>query len=432
MKAFGLFLIAASLAGLLTVFTDLTTLAYVVAVAAIGYAVFTFAIPAFTGYIAKLKQVPTQPVEVCMNQQQNDGAPVDGIGRSHRLSALISFITLSTALGAGVGLFLGDAFFKDKAVVIVSLLTEGGAIIAFALSFLAVKKYFIIRNDTTGMFVTIDQLRSFLGRTQIHWYYGPGTHFCYPWERRVAENNISIKEATENLEFLIQLQDGTLKAVGSFRVTPDQSNPVRLLRGAAVVAKDIEDRIVAEATEFFDGMELKKAISSRKDLNNKLDKSIDKKDFQDRFGVIISDVTISQLLPSEEVQRTMSARSEAEAIANGTALLLGFGNKEEMNAAMQAKVVSAEDISRARDRFLAVSGNMEGMNLDRKEISLSLSGVDPEVVKALSQLMQMPGIQAAAAAYAANAGNKPQSNGHGKHGGNKPQNRGGKNQPTST
>lgn len=366
-------------------------------------------------------------------QAQIEGAYVTGKDRLMRVIMLASFLVLIPTMAAVAGLLLGIAFFKDG--VLVTLLTNGSAVAGLGLAAAMVNEHFIIRNDTTGMFVTIDQLRSFLGSAQIHWYYGPGTHLCFPWERRIAENNISLKEATENLEFSLQLSNGTLKLSGSFRLSPDLNNPVRLLRGAAVVAKDIEDRVVAKAAEHFDGKSLMEAMSDRKGLNEKLNENGTYSDFNDRFGVTISDVTISQLLPSEEVQRTISARTEAEAIANGTALLLGFSNKEEMNEAMQSKVVSAEDISRARDRFLAVSGNMEGMNLDRKEISISLAGLDPAVIQGLTQLLQMPGAQAAVAAYATQAGKNQQSGSGGnknQQSGKQRQNRGNKpNKPAS-
>ncbi len=369
-----------------------------------------------------------------MAEAKVEGVYVQGPDWLSRVIVLVSFLILVPAIAAVAGLLLGIAFFDEG--VMVKLLTSGSAVAGLGFAAAMVEEYFIIRNDTTGMFVTIDQLRSFLGRAQIHWYYGPGTHLCFPWERRIAENNISLKEATENLEFTLQLSDGTLKLTGSFRLSPDLNNPVRLLRGAAVVAKDIEDRVVAKAAEHFDKKSLMEAMSGRKELNDALNKSGIYSDFNDRFGVTISDVTISQLLPSEEVQRTISARTEAETIANGTALLLGFSNKEEMNAAMKAKVISTEDISRARDRFLAVSGNMEGMNLDRKEISLSLAGLDPAVIQALTQLLQMPGVQAAAAAYAAKTGTNQSSGGQsnrGNRGGKRPNRGSGKpNQPAST
>lgn len=360
------------------------------------------------------------------NKTVLDGAYVTGPDRLLRIAVLIGFVFLSMAIVSLSGYFLGNAFFEDS--VFTKLLANSGLVVGLGLAIAMMKKYFFITNDSTGLFVTIDGLRSLRGKKQIQWYYGPGTHLCFPWERRVAENNISLKEATENLKFLIQLTDGTLEATGSFRLSPDENNPVRLLRGAGVIAQNLEDLIVSRTVAYFDKESLTDAMNDRKGLNDDLKDMLTKDyfiNFQERFGVVINDVTISQLLPTEEVRRTMSARTEAEAIAHGTALLLGFSNKIKMNAALKNKMVSAEDISRARDRFLAVSGNMEGMNLDRKEISLSLSGLDPAVIQALTHFMQMPGIQAAAAAYAAKSGTNQQQGGRGNRGG-KRQNRGGK------
>jgi hypothetical protein len=398
----GVGLIVFALVALMIIFGLTEWLLVIAAVASLVAAVIF--IPS---YLTKAKEA-SQSETVDLNNDENEGAAVDALGRMLRVLTLIAFVVTCLAIGAHIGLYLGEAFFDGG--VAVKLLSRGLAVVGLALAIVSVKKFFIIQNDTTGMFVTIDQLRSFRGKEQIHWYYDAGTHLCFPWERRLADNNVSLKEATEDMEFTLQLPDGTLKLAGSFRLSPDRNNPVRLLRGAAVVAQDIEDRIVAAAAEHFDDVSLTNALRSRTKLNEALGK-IDFKDFQKRFGVMISDVTIAQLLPSEEVQRTMSARSEANAIADGTATLLGFNSKEEMRIALEKKLLTTDDVSRARDRFLAVSGNMDGMNLDRKEYSFNLSGLDPEVVRAFSELMKVPGVQAAVTAYAAQAGNnQPQGN----------------------
>lgn len=271
-------------------------------------------------------------------------------------------------------------------------------------------KWFIIRNPTIGMLVTQDTLATLYGAQNPNVFYGPGTHISFPWERRLGENNISLEEASNGFDFTIQCMDGIIKGRGSFRLRPDQYNPVTFLGSVSGVADDITDLIIGEIAEQFKDETVRDALNLYKDLNDHLDNEFRVKDhpIEMRCGIKISDVTIRELLPSEDMQKTMSAIGEAEAIARGTEIILGM-TKDEIKTEIAAGRMTQADVNLARDRFLSISGNLEGMQINRTEVDLSLHGIDDDAIKAIAEILKTPGGQAAAAGFASRRGrtNKP-------------------------
>lgn len=236
--------------------------------------------------------------------------------------------------------------------------------------------------------------------------YGPGFHVSYPWEERDQENNFSLKEVSADISFSILLSDGTITMKGSYRIRPDLNNLIPFLSGVGSSAEELEEIIVAYAIEFFDGMTVDEALSNLGELNEALNAKFGLKtkadgradstetadkvsDFERRFGVYVGDITIAEILPSKEVQRTRGSITEARAIAEGTAILLGFKNAAALARARSQKKIADEQVSRARDRFLSISGNMEGMELKRNEFDFNVTGLDPETVKALAPALAM-------------------------------------------
>lgn len=313
-----------------------------------------------------------------------------------RWSVLLLYLVLAPVVGLTFGLFLGFAFFDNNVAVTVFTIIVTG--ICCVVGYSNIENLFIVRNPTTGMFVTIDQLRTLLGKENVNVYYGPGTHISFPWETRSPENNISLTEATNSFEFELQCSNGVIKGNGSYRMRPDFSLPITFLTGVAAVADEIRDLIIADIVNFFKGKNVVTAISMLGELNDYLmDKyGIGKapNDVEARFGIQIGDVTISKLLPTEEVQRSISAISEAEAIQRGTEILLGI-SKATMNRRLKDGTLTQADINLARDRFLSISGNLEGMEIKRQEFDVSLHGLDTDAIQSLVELAKTPAAQAA-------------------------------------
>lgn len=269
------------------------------------------------------------------------------------------------------------------------------------IGFLAIKPYFLVQNDTTGMLVTINQLQTlFQGdeKKPAFVFYGPGTHFSLPWEVRYAKNNIPVVETSEEFTFTAICTDGTLTGKGSFRLRPDFENPIAYLSGVGAVAGDLKDLIIAFINSWLAKKSMQQALDEqgdlKRDLHEEFVKDGKKTGFEERFGVRLGDATVSELLMSGEAQRTRSALNEASVISQGTAILLGFKSVDEMQAALSAKRINQDDVDRARRDFRIISGNMDGATVNRFEVDIK--GLTPEVAGALATLFSNPEARAIA------------------------------------
>lgn len=281
-------------------------------------------------------------------------------------------------------------------------------------------KHFVIQNDSVQAFVTIDQLWTLLGGNkdpnsgdkQVYVSYGPGFHLCFPWESRTEKNNVPLEEVSESFTLTTQTQTGTVTFKGSLRMRADIRHLVSFISGVAAIPGDITDLIKTFIIQWTAGKSIDDVLANVKDLNEDLQfefgliakktasgalqigKSSDVSNFERRFGVNVSDVTIAEVLPSKEAQKTRSAIDEAVIIAEGTARLLGFTPDDialpypktaaaKANEALAAKTLTRAEYERAQARFMAAS---ENITMTATDFNLNLSGVDPDVAKALSAI----------------------------------------------
>jgi hypothetical protein len=337
--------------------------------------------------------------------------PRDRGGRYAILLGTIATLPVAGWLaGSGVvNMFTTMLTDNDLLVTLGGIIGAGGGLIGF----MAMKHLFFVSNSTTGILLTTNSLKAFLGGKDIFVPYGPGGPFVsYPWEKRSAENNISIKTATNEFSFSIQCQDGTVNGTGSYRLRPDHENPRQFQTGAAAVADDLKDLILGFLISQVGPMKISAVLKGIAEINAKLKKEFEgdgiKTEFELEHGVFVVDVTLSQLLPSPEVQRTMSGLTEAGFIASGTRTLLGFGSQKKLQEAMDAGKISRADYNHARDRFLSISGNMEGVNVTRYEIDLNASGIEKETSIAIANLLKNtpPQVLAGIAAQASKGSKK--------------------------
>lgn len=319
------------------------------------------------------------------------------------VGTMITIFTFFTNLGLQVGqeLFTGT---------MTTISTTVGAGIGVMLSYIAAEAFFFIRNNTTGMFLTQDMWRSVRGLDDVNVPYGPGFHIKYFWELRLAENNISLEEAADDFEFEVMCIDGVLRVFGSFRMRPDMFRATDFLSGVAAVADDMQARIVAKILQRFSGKTVTEALSELKELNKELEELTgtpggENHPIEESFGVQISDVTVSKLLPSEEVIRTISSQAEATSIRKTMLTTLGVKSESAFTRKRNQGLITDEDVERARYAAMSMSGNLEGVTVERKEYVVSLNGVDPDAVKAIAE---------AAPAIAAMVGRKDKKSSGGK------------------
>ena len=319
------------------------------------------------------------------------------IDRDRGIRAIVFFGTpVALAFFGGLlGAFLANTFIGMKGVGTIGFIVgaAGGLI-----GFLSIKHLFVVVNEVTGMLVTINQLQTLFGKDKKKSFvvYGPGTHLALPWETRAAENNIPVDETSEVFTFKAICKDGTLTGKGSFRLRPDFQNPINYLSGVGAVAGELKDLIIAFINQWLAQKTMQKALDEQHLLHQAVhDKFVDastKTPFEERFGVQLGDITTSELLMSDEAQRTRAGLNEAEMVAKGTAILLGYSDVAEIKVALAANAITQDDIDRARRDFRIISGNMEGATVNRYEVDIK--GLSPEVATALTSFFQSPAARA--------------------------------------
>jgi len=285
------------------------------------------------------------------------------------------------------------------------LMTSLGGLFGFGIGtfgFLAnLERYFIIRNNLTGFLVTQNGLKSFYDTDgPAEYFYGPGVHICYPWEIRSAGGNITLKEVASNITFTIQCTDGVLEGAGSYRLRPDMARPFQYLTGVGAAESELIDLIVVKIRKLYTGKPILKALTMNKQLEAELKKLIESTDGEEsavskieaRFGVEISDITVAQLLPNEELQRTINAIGEANAIFIGVAASFGLTRTQAIKK-LELGDITPGDWNIARDRHLSVSGNLEGMKINRDEFDINLRGIDGDAINSVAEILRNPSLQ---------------------------------------
>ncbi len=303
------------------------------------------------------------------------------------------------ALGVSVGAILFLGFFLGTALALwLKLPLVLGYSIGLGAGMLGafwVISRSIIMNDAVTAFVTVDPLTSFLNLGNALVTYGPGFHLCYWWEKRSGANVVSLAEAAESGKATVQTSSGTIHTKYSVRLRPDIRHLGEFLGGVASVAADLNGIIASNINQFFtkEGMDVEKAIGSLSKLNAELaemfreNKSEKVTDFEKRFGVIIGDVTVEEILPSDEVQKTMSALTESAKIDQIVANSFGYTTIKGLNAAIAKGKIDQSEASRRRTLTMALSGNLQGMDLKDHTIKFKVEGlekIDPVVAQAIA------------------------------------------------
>lgn len=321
---------------------------------------------------------------------------------------LVAFASpvLSVLLGYLIGATLAGFFRLPMVLGNVVGLALGAAVAVWLVS----RSYIV--NDAVSAFVTVDLWNKELVT------YGPGFHFCFPWEARSGANNVDLSEAAEDGTFEVQATNGTLHGKFSVRLRPDIKNLPKFLAGVGSVAADLRDIIKASILEKLAGKKVIEALSESKGLNKELkdefaqgpnrDTKVTK--FEDRFGVIVGDVTVSELLPSKEVQKAMDGESEGNALDGLIAKNLGRPDMSTVHADVASGAITTEQYQYATENALAMTENLGGMAIERKTYTVRLQG-DPGLVEAAKAIVpHAPAIAGALGAGNQPRGNKPRSN----------------------
>lgn len=280
-----------------------------------------------------------------------------------------------------------------------------GLCVGIVLFFPKVHDKLIVKVETQRQFMTLDLLKAFFKSRNPYVTYGAGTHPAFPWERRLGRNNIALLEATENFSVEVITKTGVVTVRGSYRIRPrvDTMSAPAFLSGVAVVAEDLADLIKSKIIKQLAGKKLDDVSRQIKKLNDTLaiefgtnttvgHPTPEISEFEERFGIVVGDVTVGTIELSEDAKKTRNAVDEALQFAKGVALVLGYATPKAMQKAVEAGTLSAETVENARKQFLAVSDNIK---MDVRDWTFNIKGFEhltPETANALGQ---------AARAYAA-------------------------------
>lgn len=271
----------------------------------------------------------------------------------------------------------------------------------------------IINNGAVEAFITINPIASFFNQNPLV-FYGPGWHLCYWWEDREEKNTVNLEEVTERFDGEVQTTEGQVLLTGAVRLRPDICRLHEFVSGAGSAAEDIKGLVVAHILRFLgtEDASLIKILSSTGSLNEELMKKFkhgdtqndEVSDFEERFGLIVGDVTVEKVLPSKQVQETMSAVTEARVIDEIVARSFGVKDARALEKQIQAGTITRKDVTLRRNQTLAMSGNLQGMKFDSTstDFNLNIEGLrelPPELVQAFGE--------AAAITAAARSGQKP-------------------------
>lgn len=300
-----------------------------------------------------------------------------------RLAVAIVSVLFTLIVGYLIGKGFA-AFFKLPGLLGTSM---GLGLSGLGLLWLIPRLYVI--NNAVSAFVTIDLLTSELVT------YGPGFHFCFPWEKRSGSNAVDLSEAAENFSFEVQTPTGNLKGKFSIRLRPDITRLPQFLAGVASVAADLGDIIKAYILTYLSDKPLITALKDSADLNKDLadefkhggTQNEKASEFEKRFGVIIGDITVSELMPSGALQETMSAQTESIVIDSIVAASFGKKSMKEVQSAIVAGEIQQDEVNRRRNQTMAMSGNLQGMDFSESTFNLKISGlekIDPAIAEAIA------------------------------------------------
>ncbi len=319
--------------------------------------------------------------------------------RSARFVAFLSTEAIALVLTTGFSRLAFDAILGwPQMGTVVGLGTS-----AFVCSWVFLRSYF--ENDADQGAITVDALKTLFGKFRNYSglseeeraaqakrfgrvAYGPGGHWTYIWEQRSEKYNVSLSEATEDVSFTVQCVNGTLYGKGTFRLRADVRDLVGYQLAAGAIAANLADLIKAEAISFLSGLTTAEATAKLPELNARLTTRFaglnpEPTEFEKRFSVFVGDITIGELIGSEDVRRTLDAISEAENIPTIVAKSLGYKNMRAVRAAVTRGTLTNQQVMKAEERAMQISGQGD-VQTTRHVYDVNFSGIDPDTAKALA------------------------------------------------
>ncbi len=263
-------------------------------------------------------------------------------------------------------------------------------------TWLFLKKSFV-SNPAVTAFLTVDPVAAWFGWSAHKQKptYGPGFHPAFWWEGRDGKNTVSLEEVTFTFTAKVVATDGIVSVKFEARLRANIRQIPVFIAGVASVGADIGSILQAKIMSKVKGKSTDEISNSVDDLNAYLADifkagSPETSNIEKRFGIILGDITIGEILGSDDQQKTLTGRFEMKAIADMMIDYLkrinGLSTIEDYNQAVKEGKITQNMIDDAMRHAKSVTGNVDGMKINENRTRFQLEGVTPEMVEALGSI----------------------------------------------
>ncbi len=223
----------------------------------------------------------------------------------------------------------------------------------------AFPRFWVVVPQTTA-FVTTNQFAPSGSNPNIP--YGPGGHPSFPWEMRQESGNISIDVMTVSVREEVPTKGSKMVADVMMQFKFDLREIVRVV---GIDVTTIEQGLVAEINEWLSN-ELAQMVGEEIRLNiipirKKLEEEFMRTRAADllvKYAVRVVSFQVASIDFPPKVQEARDTLDELKSLNESLHILLGYESTKALVAAIAKGDVKAVDVARAREDFLASSGNV--------------------------------------------------------------------------
>lgn len=276
--------------------------------------------------------------------------------RASRFWFFILTMTAAVGLPTLLGMALGNAFGFHGGRYLFGTFGFGFGLFVVIKLF---PRYWVIVPQTAA-FVTTNQLAPAGGNPNIP--YGPGGHFCFPWELRAESGNITLDTLTLSYDEEVPTATSTVTVHGSLQFKFLLTKIQRVVElDVSTIERGFLDMVHEFLSEFFSEMQGEDAKNHVKEVRERLEEYLKQERAEvilTRFGARVEGVQISSIDLPPKVQEVRDALEEARTVSKAIWQMLGFSSKRTFDKARKDGKVTEEQVNRAREQFLVASGNV--------------------------------------------------------------------------
>jgi hypothetical protein len=191
--------------------------------------------------------------------------------------------------------------------------------------------------------------------------YGPGGFPALPWEMRDESGNITLDIFTLPFQEVVPTVDAAMVVDGLVQFKFSLSH----INKAIGIDESTITGFVGQINEYLsDTLGPKTSADAKKDvrkLRDQMEEEFEtnrKADLEDEYGLMVTGFQITSIDYPKGVQDVKDAIAQAAEINAGVLKILGC-TQEELNAHLKDRTFTAQDVRKAREEFLSLSGKMK-------------------------------------------------------------------------